>query len=433
MTINKQNYEAFFLDYHEGNLTPQQVAELLLFVEQHPEFREEFESFENISLADLPSVSFDFKANLKKEITVENKDDYFIRAVENTITPAEQILLDTFLKQHPHFLSDLGLFKKTKLQADLSIVFENKEQLKDLAISNDHILIASVEGLLSAQEITMLNQQLAVDAQMKQDHYLYRQTKLSADTAVVFEDKEELKRKESRAVPFYYFVAAAASILLVFGIFTLSNTGTGTQTPEFAKHDKTIKTQPLQNTDPANEQATAVKENASAPENPTAAVLKPDRVKTKITLSSNKAGNDSVQTNPNPVINTNELENKNLANNTVPEKQELPVTNEQPVVAQNNPEKTQGQAPAVKEEFLSLAQMATRKIKEKTLDPESLASEKKTGKLKKISGWDVLQVLAKGASKVTGKNVEVKPTYNEEGDVTAYAFNAGKLGFSKGR
>ena len=59
MTINKHNYEAYFLDYHEGNLTPQEVADLLLFVEQHPELKDEFESFENVTLEDYSTPSFE--------------------------------------------------------------------------------------------------------------------------------------------------------------------------------------------------------------------------------------------------------------------------------------------------------------------------------------------------------------------------------------
>ena len=85
MSINKNNYEAFFLDYHEGNLSPQQVADLLLFVEQHSEYREEFESFENVTLDDLIDVSFEDKESLKKEITLLNREEYFIRSVENTL------------------------------------------------------------------------------------------------------------------------------------------------------------------------------------------------------------------------------------------------------------------------------------------------------------------------------------------------------------
>ena len=45
MNIDKNNYEAFFLDYHEGNLSPQEVADLYLFLSQYPELKKEFEDF----------------------------------------------------------------------------------------------------------------------------------------------------------------------------------------------------------------------------------------------------------------------------------------------------------------------------------------------------------------------------------------------------
>ncbi|MBK7182474.1 MAG: hypothetical protein IPH89_05810 [Bacteroidetes bacterium] len=82
---------------------------------------------------------------------------------------------------------------------------------------------------------------------------------------------------------------------------------------------------------------------------------------------------------------------------------------------------------------MSLKEMAVAKIKEKALDETVLNSQKKNDKMKKMSGWDLAQIVAKGISKITGKDINVEPTYNDAGDVTAYALNAGKLGFSRGR
>ena len=194
MNIDIHNYEAFFLDYHEGNLSPQEVAELLLFVEQHPELKEEFESFESITLYDLSPVSFEDKSSLKKEITEENREEYFIRSAESDLNAAEKKLLDDFIEQHPHYSSELELFRKTILPVDHSIVFENKNELKRAAIitGTDELLIASVEGLLSKEEKSILKQQLAVDAEMQHELFLYQQTKLAADTGSVYENKEEL-------------------------------------------------------------------------------------------------------------------------------------------------------------------------------------------------------------------------------------------------
>lgn len=440
MNINKHNYEAFFLDYHEGNLTPQQVADLLLFVEQHSELKREFENFENVMLEDYSDYSFENKEGLKKNLIIDNnnREEYFIRSVEGALNKAEENLLTDFIKQHPQFSTELDLFKKTKLQADTSVVFENKEQLKDIAVTADYLLIASVEGLLSNQEISMLHHQADVDAEMKNNLSLYKQTKLVADNNIVFENKEELKRKERKIIPIYYYVAAAAAILLLFGIFSLFLTNS-TEAPGLANGK-------VEN--PGLEVKTENKNNViqvgkNSPNTNTAELN--TSVAKKYTANKsipNTRDKDSLKVN----ATNQEQENKNLATNT-PEMKDQAIVVEQPVIAENKQEiNTNNQAPAIasvdpkkaekkekQEEFLSLAQMATKKIKEKTLDTESYASEKKNDKLKKISGWDVLQVVAKGVSKVTGKKVEVKPTYNDEGDVTAYALGAGGFEFSKGK
>ena len=85
------------------------------------------------------------------------------------------------------------------------------------------------------------------------------------------------------------------------------------------------------------------------------------------------------------------------------------------------------------DDYMSLKEMAVAKIKEKTMDETALDKQKKNGRMKKMSGWDLAQIVANGISKITGKDVNVEPTYNDAGDVTAYALNAGKLGFSRGR
>ncbi len=447
MNINRNNYEAFFLDYHEGNLAPQQVAELLLFIEQHPELKEEFESFENFSLENFSDISFGDTSGLKKQITIENKNEYFIRAIENNLNPTEQQLVDLFLIQHPQYKTDFELFQKTKLTADLSVVFEDKDVLKDIAITTDYLLIASVEGLLTKQESSMLNHQLAVDAEMKQNYAVYQQTKVTADPAIVFENKEELKRKERKVIPLFYYVAAAAAIILLFGLSVLFN-NTNNNTPAVA--DKTADTK-LKTGDSIVSPVNTIEKSPFASNATTVATVKTSAVsKQKNNASHNSASvalnkkekaavapvqnarlNDEVgQETPAPIIVQNKEEKQNPA--VDPENKTntpAPATNEQPAIAQAA---TQVK-PNNDNTFLSLGEIAAEKFKQKTMDEDALKNEKKFGKLNKFSGWDALQVVAKGVSKLTGKKVEVKPTYNDEGEVTAYAFNAGKLGFSKER
>lgn len=383
MNINKNNYEAFFLDYHEGNLSPLQVADLLLYVEQHPELKEEFESFENVTLDDLSNVSFENKSSLKKGLT----PPLTTSSVHRTPSPKE------------------------------------KETTPDLQ-KWDELLIASIEGTLTTQESIFLNQQLSVDAEMQNNYSLFKQTKLVADTTIVYENKEELKRKERRIVPFFYYVAAAASIALLIGLFFIYNNNTSEQ--NFADKTNETKTVPVEN----NNSNVVVKNNQPIESN----VITPNQIASVVKNNSIKiVSKDSPKVAPTivneqPIINIAENKKENKIevapeNNSVVKIEEPKINDEQPIAKVENKQPAAiNQQP---NEFLSLKEVVAQKLKEKTLDEETLAVQKKNGRSKRFTGWDVAQIVTRGISKVTGRDVEVKPTYNDAGDVTAYALGGG--------
>jgi hypothetical protein len=133
MKINLNNYEACFLDYHEGNLSANAVKELMQFLQEHPELREEFESFEAITIKDEETISFEEKDNLKKQTTTinaSNFDEFAIEFMEGTLPATLQQELKTFVNQNPEYKKELDLYAKTKLMPDTTIVFEHKESLK---------------------------------------------------------------------------------------------------------------------------------------------------------------------------------------------------------------------------------------------------------------------------------------------------------------
>ena len=66
MKINRDNYEAYFLDYHEGQLSPEMVQEVLWFVENNPEVQDIFNEFEAVSLVSDQDIVFEKKSALKK-------------------------------------------------------------------------------------------------------------------------------------------------------------------------------------------------------------------------------------------------------------------------------------------------------------------------------------------------------------------------------
>jgi hypothetical protein len=428
MNINKNNYEAFFLDYYEGKLSPNEVAELLLFIEQHPEVKEEFESFENITLEDF-SIAFENKADLKKEITLTNKDEYFIKAVEGTITETEKELLHHFLKQHPQLFYEFELYKKTKLHPELELVFDEKDTIKHFYSDVDELLIASIENQLSIPELNLLQQQLQADTALKKEFNLYQQTKLLADTTIVFENKESLKRRAGFVVPLFVRYASAAAILLLFGLFFLLNNKSVNE-KQFAKNE-------AEKENKKNNVTTPVQENKALPfsknENSSAANVN----KNEILPQQKEKTHSEEKVMPAMEINNQFalIENKKESTN-VPQEQikEIVVKQEQAanLIADNAalPKAITSES----KDFLSLKEMLVTKVKEKAMDEEAIENQKKSGRWKKFNLWDAAQIVANGISRITGKEVlKVEPQYNEQGDVTAYALGTRGLEISKGK
>jgi len=429
MNINKNNYEAYFLDYHEGNLSPQEVAELFLFLAEHPELKRELEDFENVTLDDIQTPVFENKESLKKNITPDNREDYFIRAVEGNLNAAELMLLQTFLTENPEFLKEYKLFQKTKLQADPALVFENKQALKQLS-ENDVLLISAVEGLLNKSEKTQLEKELAQNTELKKEYRHYQHTKLTADASIVFADKQKLKRKERRVVPLFYYVSAvAATVAFIIGLFFMFRTQTDLKKSvaeqKYTTPSKTITATPLQ-----AERNTA----------PVSLANVTTREKNKPHKKIDKKQSPAVKSTENIfILSTVKQDDHNVAVTTIQSadlmnvKSQIPSTpidlgiiepkqNPEPIIANAETKPAQSKTP----EYSSIGDLFTRKLKEKLVGKDNTENNNSS----KLNGWDVAVFFAKGLTNLTGKKIAIKPQYNKEGEVTAYAFSAGKIEFS---
>ena len=135
--VNKNNYEIYILDYYEGNLSDNQVDELMLFLAENPKLKEEFDNFENITLSPDMSIEFKDKDKLKRNIITpcnnineNNYENFFIADLEGDISSEESENLKTFIEKNPCLKKEYETFKLTYLKPDESIVFENKKSLK---------------------------------------------------------------------------------------------------------------------------------------------------------------------------------------------------------------------------------------------------------------------------------------------------------------
>jgi hypothetical protein len=177
--ITRNNYEAYMLDYVEENLSPELVAELMLFLENNSDLKEDFEGFEQFTLKPDQPI-FENKEKLKKVVSVidlTNYEDYIIAEIEKENTSKDSQLLTLFLKENPAKQKEFEVYQKTKLAAP----------------------------------------------------------------ALVFEHKSELKRKEAKVIPMYWWYSSAAAVVLVLFLLNMNWSASETKLPIADKTENTTK------------------------------------------------------------------------------------------------------------------------------------------------------------------------------------------------
>ena len=128
MEIDLHNYEAFFLDHKEGNLSAKQEKQLFLFLEQYPHLYEELHDFENLTLETLESdLKLSNKNSLKKS---DYSNETLIAYTENLLDKTSKNEIDTMALQNSALQKELKLYKSTIAIPDLDVKFKSKSKLK---------------------------------------------------------------------------------------------------------------------------------------------------------------------------------------------------------------------------------------------------------------------------------------------------------------
>lgn len=163
------NYEAFYLDYLEGNLSEEDTRMLMEFLETHPECRLETEEL----------LSFEEDSDVA--LTFANKDALKMVDESEAITP------------------------------------------KNI----EHFMIADSEGILPAEKSKELTEAIGTDESLIQTRKRYASVYFEPDTSVIYTDKEDLRRSRKIVLWPYVSGAAAAAIIgfVAFFGFNTSNMG----------------------------------------------------------------------------------------------------------------------------------------------------------------------------------------------------------------
>lgn len=130
--ISVFNYEAYYLDYLEGNLDETDAALLMAFLKAHPECI--LEDTELPMFEDGGELVYSAKNDLKmvegvEPITLDNYRDFMVFATEGIISEVKKEELLSFIALHG-LENEMKKFEAVYFAPDSSIVFTDKASLK---------------------------------------------------------------------------------------------------------------------------------------------------------------------------------------------------------------------------------------------------------------------------------------------------------------
>ena len=455
MNINRTNYESWFLDYFEGNLSAEQVAEMFLFLDQHPELQQEFESFELIKLDNIEEDVFEKKQSLHKSevITVANIQQWLLDQAEGQLNPEQLQQLQSFLAANPEYIREQELIAKTRLITG-DEVHPSKTFLFDFTTPDDrniqHWLIAETEDALTLQQRVLLSNFLQAIPQYQRDREIYRLTHLEKTNDDVYPHKSKLKRgiiplpqaagEGVTPATHHYktFLRIAAVLCLLIGAYFIFRISTGQSSQEnIAGTEKQVT--------PENSQTTPyiAQEKKNTPENTTEKTTTPEQPSVEKQLPEEKTFAE------NPV--------KNRQQKNTPSNKLQPAIQQQPVLQQEqlaliSPLPMQPIRKVYVEEPLAFVERrytpkATPGYNDPSIPPslaafigpdeenstltanatseETLIARSKPKRL--TFGSKLLRFAAKSIGKISGEKIKVRTAFNPvTGKISAYEIETGK-------
>lgn len=158
ININRNNYEEYFLDFHDGQLSPDDEKILLSFLAKNPDLKEEIDRVESNSIIkENKSIVFKNKTGLKKtsilgKITNDNFDELCIAKIEGDLNNKELLKFEEFVKTTSRE-KDLKLYELSKLSSDTSIIFNDKAKIKKrerkiFSFNSNYTLISAAASII---------------------------------------------------------------------------------------------------------------------------------------------------------------------------------------------------------------------------------------------------------------------------------------------
>ncbi len=234
--IHEGNYEIWFIDFLEGNLSEGELDVLRAFLVRNPELKEELEEMKQCMLTP-PDYDFKAKSTLHKPFDALSLEEQIIAYLEGELDQADQEYIALRIRKEKD-VRDLYLsYQKTYLSTtqikyagtDKTALYKSVCKAENI----DDLILSDMDGSITADEHKWLYANLSL-ADIQRRKKTFAATCLTPDNNIVYPDKSRLKKRRS-VLALWSLQAlriAASTILLIGAAWMLYNYGTTSISPQ---------------------------------------------------------------------------------------------------------------------------------------------------------------------------------------------------------
>ena len=231
--IHRTNYEIWFIDYLEGNLSSEDRAMVERFIAGHPDLKQELDEMKQAFLPPSTDI-YPGKALLQKGFDALPLEEQIIAYLEGDTTPAEAAQIESLAVHDPKANALLSAYRDTHLSPTPSTDLSNLKSRLHQPVRNpeeiDDLVLSEMDGSILPADRAWLHRQLT-EEEIQRRKKVFASLVLKPDPAIVYPHKSRLKHKRS-VVPLWnaQVLRFAAAILLLIGLgwFLRNSTTNGT-------------------------------------------------------------------------------------------------------------------------------------------------------------------------------------------------------------
>ncbi len=161
--------------------------------------------------------------------SIHNYKTWMASYLEGSLNKEDMRIAESFFLQYPNLLDEYLIELEEFSLLPEEVETPGKEELEIHIVATTSInennfsqyFVDDMEGELDATAKMELQSFLILNPSLQKEHSVYTSTKLFSDTSIVYPNKKGLLKRSRPAIPLFWSVSAAASVMVILGLYFL--------------------------------------------------------------------------------------------------------------------------------------------------------------------------------------------------------------------